>query len=143
MKPVEDSGQTQRNGKIDWAHATLLYPIDKKDMKTLPAPNPGVIPQIQHKLFQETPERKVIRLQRLEAVKSNFTHAWNGYKQHAWLNDEVRPISGTGLNTFGGWAATLVDSLGGSFISFIKVTIMANTKGGERYALDDGHDQRV
>lgn len=111
MKPVEDSGQTQRNGKIDWAHATLLYPIDKKDMKTLPAPNPGVIPQIQHKLFQETPERKVIRLQRLEAVKSNFTHAWNGYKQHAWLNDEVRPISGTGLNTFGGWAATLVDSL--------------------------------
>ena len=34
-----------------------------------------------------------------------------GYKKHAWLRDEVGPITGNWKDTFGGWAATLVDSL--------------------------------
>lgn len=38
-------------------------------------------------------------------------HAWNGYKKHAWGKDEVTPITGKHDNPFGGWAATLVDSL--------------------------------
>lgn len=38
-------------------------------------------------------------------------HTWNGYKEHAWLKDELAPISGSYTNTLGGWAATLVDSL--------------------------------
>jgi mannosyl-oligosaccharide alpha-1,2-mannosidase len=48
-------------------------------------------------------------------VKSNFTHAWNGYKQHAWMSDELKPLSGGSHNPFGGWAATLVDTLGLSY----------------------------
>ncbi|TVY84057.1 Mannosyl-oligosaccharide 1,2-alpha-mannosidase MNS1 [Lachnellula suecica] len=43
--------------------------------------------------------------------KGNFTHAWNGYKTHAWLRDEVMPLSGGSHDPFGGWAATLADSL--------------------------------
>jgi mannosyl-oligosaccharide alpha-1,2-mannosidase len=48
---------------------------------------------------------------RLAAIKGNFTHAWKGYKDHAWLRDEVAPLSGRSLDPFGGWAATLVDAL--------------------------------
>lgn len=54
---------------------------------------------------------KKIRIERLAAVKESFTHAWEGYKAHAWLRDEVGPLSGISRNTFGGWAATLVDAL--------------------------------
>lgn len=52
-----------------------------------------------------------MREQRLKAVMHSFNHSWSGYKQNAWLRDEVTPISGTFKDTFGGWAATLVDSL--------------------------------
>lgn len=38
-------------------------------------------------------------------------HSWEGYEKHAWLRDEVSPLSGKYKDTFGGWAATLVDAL--------------------------------
>jgi len=44
-------------------------------------------------------------------VKEAFHHAWNGYKNNAWLADEVGPLSGGRNNFFGGWAASLVDAL--------------------------------
>lgn len=50
-------------------------------------------------------------MKRQKAVKKAFKHAWKGYKQHAWLHDELSPISGDNRQTFAGWAATLVDSL--------------------------------
>ncbi|UNI15935.1 Mannosyl-oligosaccharide 1,2-alpha-mannosidase [Purpureocillium takamizusanense] len=37
--------------------------------------------------------------------------SWKAYKEHAWLRDEVTPITGKPVDTFGGWGATLVDSL--------------------------------
>jgi hypothetical protein len=50
-------------------------------------------------------------LERREAVRNSFIHSWQGYKDHAWLHDEVQPVSGQKANPFGGWAATLVDAL--------------------------------
>lgn len=52
-----------------------------------------------------------IRETRLAAVKDSFLHSWMGYKQHAWLHDEVRPLTAKSHDPFGGWAATLVDAL--------------------------------
>lgn len=40
-----------------------------------------------------------------------FLKSWTAYKSNAWLWDEVQPVSGRGVNTFGEWAATMVDSL--------------------------------
>jgi len=53
----------------------------------------------------------VQRQTRLAAVKEAFVHSWEGYKRNAWLQDEVGPVSGQSNNGFGGWGATLVDSL--------------------------------
>eukprot|EP00978_Attheya_sp_CCMP212_P024916 scaffold79109_cov47-Attheya_sp.AAC.1 len=44
-------------------------------------------------------------------VKNAMKHAWKGYKDHAFGQDEVLPISGKGHNNWGGMGTTLVDSL--------------------------------
>ena len=72
---------------------------------------PYKLPQVQHDFGPETDEAKAIRLQRLGAVKSSFEHSWAGYKAHAWMQDELSPLNGGSVQAFGGWAATLVDSL--------------------------------
>ncbi len=61
---------------------------------------------------KETIAEKNVRLARLSIAKSNFTHAWKVCKEHAWLWDEVKPLSGDSQDPFGGCTATLVDSLG-------------------------------
>jgi mannosyl-oligosaccharide alpha-1,2-mannosidase len=81
-------------------------------MIPIPPAQRGQIPTIQHVFPQESDEARRLRISRLDAVRSNFTHAWQGYKKYAWMYDEVGPLSGQAYNHFGGWAATLVDSLG-------------------------------
>jgi mannosyl-oligosaccharide alpha-1,2-mannosidase len=96
---------------IDWSAVKTRYPV--KNIKKLPKPQPGAsLPRLQAAFPQESPEARQERLSRLEAVKSNFTHAWTGYRMYAWLADEVTPISGQKVDAFGGWGATLVDALG-------------------------------
>lgn len=69
------------------------------------------IPTLQHKFEPESAGAKSVRLERLKVVQASFAHAWHGYKGKAWMTDELSPISGGAATTFGGWAATLVDSL--------------------------------
>lgn len=82
-------------------------------MISLPTGKPVKIPRIQHQFrTDETPtEGNRIRETRLRAVQNTLEHVWEGYRQHAWLKDEVLPISKGNRSTFGGWAATLVDTL--------------------------------
>ena len=72
---------------------------------------PYKLPQVQHNFAPETDEAKATRLQRLGAIKSSFERSWAGYKAHAWMQDELSPLDGGSAQAFGGWAATLVDSL--------------------------------
>ena len=72
---------------------------------------PYQLPQVQHNFDAETEEAKAIRLQRLGAVKSSFERSWAGYRAHAWMQDELSPLDGGSTQAFGGWAATLVDTL--------------------------------
>ena len=80
-------------------------------MIPLPSGTPATIPKIQHDFGIETQGNKEERERRLAAVKQTFLHSWEGYKKHAWLQDEVTPVSGGYKNGFGGRAATLVDTL--------------------------------
>ncbi|EJT77560.1 endoplasmic reticulum mannosyl-oligosaccharide 1,2-alpha-mannosidase [Gaeumannomyces tritici R3-111a-1] len=98
-------------GQFSWANVPLHYPVPPESMRRLPDTTGRQMPRIQHVFSKETAADRKVRLERLALVKSNFTHAWNGYKLHAWMSDEVRPISGGAHNPFGGWAATLVDAL--------------------------------
>ena len=94
-----------------WAKLPTRYPVKK--LASLPTGKPKVkIPRLQ--ASPPTPEdaaAREVRLRRLAAVKDSFVHSWEGYKKAAWLHDEIKPISGASKDPFGGWAATLVDSL--------------------------------
>ncbi|KMS98768.1 hypothetical protein BVRB_3g068450 [Beta vulgaris subsp. vulgaris] len=46
-----------------------------------------------------------------DEVEEMFFHAFNGYMDHAFPRDELKPLSCDGEDTLGGYALTLVDSL--------------------------------
>ncbi|KAL7809495.1 seven-hairpin glycosidase [Trichoderma gracile] len=92
-----------------WTTLPLNYP--PKQIRPLPTTSPLKFPKIQAPPPSESPEALKTRLQRQAAVKDVFSKCWASYKRHAWKADELAPVSGGKKNPFGGWAATLVDSL--------------------------------
>uniref|UniRef100_A0A7N0TKH9 alpha-1,2-Mannosidase n=1 Tax=Kalanchoe fedtschenkoi TaxID=63787 RepID=A0A7N0TKH9_KALFE len=46
-----------------------------------------------------------------EEVRGMFYHAFDGYMEHAFPHDELRPLSCAGEDTIGSYALTLIDSL--------------------------------
>ena len=63
----------------------------------------------------QTPETQsqssTLASQRKIHIKNAMKHAWNGYVTHAFGYDEIKPISGGGVNKWGGLATTMTDSL--------------------------------
>ncbi|CAD6449023.1 c7d7560b-c2b7-4912-afd1-c7cd5cdc403c [Sclerotinia trifoliorum] len=108
-EPIVQSAPKEGGNKFRWSEVPHSFPVT--DFIPLPTNPATAIPRIQHQFGKESQAEKSVRLARLEAVKSNFTHAWNGYVSHAWLKDEVMPLSGGSMDPFGGWAASLVDTL--------------------------------
>lgn len=92
---------------------STIRPFQTCPVSLIPLPNgtSRSIPKIQHQFHSETQSNLLERTKRQRVVKSAFQHSWNGYKAHAWLYDELSPISGGHKSSLGGWAATLVDSL--------------------------------
>ncbi|KAK0721264.1 glycoside hydrolase [Apiosordaria backusii] len=96
-----------QRSSFDWTTVRQRYPASLAH--SLPTGSPKRFPSVQHHFrgyVHDATTRK-----RQEAVRSAFERSWNSYKTHAWLRDELAPVSGGGKTTFGGWAATLVDAL--------------------------------
>lgn len=101
---------SKSKGKIpdDYFWKTIPVHYPPKSIRPLPTDRAVTFPKVQAAKFpKSTPERQEYR----EAVKAVFIKAWNSYKEKAWLYDELTPVSGKSKNPFGGWGATLVDSL--------------------------------
>lgn len=92
----------------NWTGAREFFP-PKSPFAPLPTGHPKRLPRVQHN-FGSRKNDKVTE-DRRQAVKDVFVRSWNAYKREAWMWDELVPIAGGGKNTFGGWAATLVDAL--------------------------------
>ncbi|KAK4157125.1 glycoside hydrolase [Chaetomidium leptoderma] len=92
---------------FDWTSVTQQYPVSS--IRPLPTDRPKQFPPIQHAFSGYVHDTTAKRRQ--QAVRAAFIRNWDSYKKHAWLRDELTPVSGKGKTTFGGWAATLVDSL--------------------------------
>ncbi|KAF7547830.1 hypothetical protein G7Z17_g7460 [Cylindrodendrum hubeiense] len=106
-------------GPHPWARRPARYPVEK--LSAIPSGRKGVkIPQIQATPPVEGVTAKELRLSRLNAVKKSFEHSWKGYSYYAWMHDEVTPLTGKAKDPFGGWAATLVDSLDSLWIMDMK-----------------------
>lgn len=104
--------------KFQWKNVPSRHPLD--NLTSLPSGYHIRIPKIQHEFEPETFEQRVERQRRLSAVEEAFLHSWEGYKKNAWLQDEVAPLSGMKKNDFGGWGATMIDSLDTLWIMGLK-----------------------
>ncbi|KAH7035142.1 glycoside hydrolase [Microdochium trichocladiopsis] len=81
-------------------------------MRHLPTGRPKSLPRIQAEVWpRESAKERDTRLERQAAVKKMFLRCWDSYKRFAWSHDELTPLTGSHHNPFGGWGATLVDSL--------------------------------
>ncbi|CAZ82658.1 unnamed protein product [Tuber melanosporum] len=108
---TETSGAVPAAGGDRWVKLPEHFPVPSESIIPLPTPQPEKIPQIQASFGTESETKRKVRLERLEAVRDAFKRSWSGYKKYAWGHDELMPVSKYFKDPFGGWGATLVDSL--------------------------------
>ncbi|KAK5055899.1 hypothetical protein LTR84_012449 [Exophiala bonariae] len=120
LYPKEPSSYALPRVEVHWVKHQERYPV--KSYRALPTGPLTQIPRIQYDFAShpESIDAKAIREKRQAAVKDAFLHSWNGYKKHAWTRDEVAPISGAYRSSFGGWGATLVDTMDTLWIMDLK-----------------------
>lgn len=94
-----------------WREIPTRYPV-KKFMQ-LPTQRKSRLAPVQHRFKRPSSREAKLQQKRRDAVKEVFLRGWSSYKKNAWGQDELKPISGQGTSkrVFGGWGATLVDSL--------------------------------
>ncbi|CAO2652756.1 Nn.00g021670.m01.CDS01 [Neocucurbitaria sp. VM-36] len=93
----------------DWRTAPFINKIKPRIL--MPAGKPRNLPPVQFENFSETKSQRQQREARRVAVREEFQRSWESYQRFAWAQDELRPVTGEAEETFGGWGATLVDSL--------------------------------
>ncbi|KAM5343233.1 hypothetical protein ACJ41O_014199 [Fusarium nematophilum] len=101
---------------FDWSTVRQYHP--PPFIKPLPAGQPRQLPRVQAdpSKFQ----RSQVTESRRVAVRDEFLRSYRAYKKYAWMRDELMPLSAQGKDNFGGWAATLVDSLDTLWIMGLK-----------------------
>ncbi|KAJ9613194.1 hypothetical protein H2200_003135 [Cladophialophora chaetospira] len=86
----------------------LVNPVESY----IPIPtSTGILPRIQYDFKREGKPAKEVRLARLQVIKEAMQHSWNGYRNHAWLKDELSPVTGGHRTSLGGWSVTMIDAL--------------------------------
>jgi mannosyl-oligosaccharide alpha-1,2-mannosidase len=103
------SATNNKEGRFLWSSVPVNYPV--KSLTSLPTGTPLALPRVQHKFPAESADQAKKRKSRQTAVKSAFQRCWKTYSDYAWTHDEVTPIHTQIRNSFGGWSASLVDSL--------------------------------
>ncbi|MDI1485081.1 MAG: hypothetical protein OHK93_000215 [Ramalina farinacea] len=95
--------------KIHWSSLPEHFPVPTESLIQLPTGTSKAIPKIQHDFL--APQKGLVDQSKLDEIKDTFLFSWSGYRQKAWLQDELSPKSGKYRNPFCGWGATLVDTL--------------------------------
>jgi mannosyl-oligosaccharide alpha-1,2-mannosidase len=94
---------------LGWRNVPVRYPAPEQANEHL-FKAPQLLPRVQYAFSAAHSNTKSQRLRR-EAVAATFNRCWNSYKANAWMKDELSPMSGGSSNRWGGWGATLVDTL--------------------------------
>ncbi|KAK4131625.1 glycoside hydrolase family 47 protein [Trichocladium antarcticum] len=106
--PATDSPKIRfQASSFNWTSVPQRHPVST--IRPLPSGPKTHLHPVQHPFSRYVHGGTTKARQR--AVRDAFVRSWDAYKTHAWLRDELAPVSGGGKTTFGGWAATLVDSL--------------------------------
>lgn len=109
---------------FDWSSLPQRHPVPESEIASLPRTKPLQLPRVQFapKLDDNLMGKARIQIleKRRDKVKDALLKSWTSYKKYAWMSDELMPVSGKGKNVFGGWAATLVDTLDTLWIMDLK-----------------------
>ncbi|OTA91234.1 glycoside hydrolase family 47 protein [Hypoxylon sp. CO27-5] len=109
---------------FDWSSLPQRHPLPESELTSLPTGKPLKLPRIQFSFNKSNSKKGKVRTKTVatwhQEVKDAFLKSWTSYKRFAWMYDELSPVSGQGKNTFGGWAATLVDTLDALWIMDLK-----------------------
>ncbi|KAF1952451.1 alpha-mannosidase IC [Byssothecium circinans] len=106
---------------FNWRGIAHRYPV--RAYAQLPTGKRKRLAKVQYEFEQEKEVPlygNQIRKRRQAAVKEAFLRCWKSYQDRAWGKDELQPISGKSATSFGGWGATLVDSLDTLWIMGLK-----------------------
>lgn len=106
------------NKKFQWRTVPTNNPVTS--LTPMPTDKPLKLPKIQYDFPIENQEHAKKRKERQAAVRRTFKRSWEAYRSHAWMEDELAPISGSTKNGFGGWGASLVDNLDNLWIMGFK-----------------------
>lgn len=106
LSPVVPSTPAQDDGE---RRSTEIHPVES--IRALPTGKPIKLPPLQFNFPPESSDAKTTRLERRAVIKASLQHAWKSYKAYAWMKDELAPVEAGSHTSFGGWAATLIDSL--------------------------------
>ncbi|KAB5578502.1 glycoside hydrolase [Coniochaeta sp. 2T2.1] len=101
------------NPRVDWANRQMRYPIAPKSLILPPRGTPRRLPRIQHNFSKDARDEawEKVLAERREAIRDAVRKCWDGYRRYAWAYDELKPLSYSRVDTYGGWGVTLVDSL--------------------------------
>ncbi|THY30115.1 seven-hairpin glycosidase [Aureobasidium pullulans] len=103
--------------RFHWENLPSRYPVSSY---AHPPKSKTKLPRVQYSFPHESKEAAAIRQKRQHEVKRVLQRCWVSYRERAWLSDELAPVSGSSKDTFGGWAATLADTLDTLWIADLK-----------------------
>ncbi|KAI1816861.1 glycoside hydrolase family 47 protein [Poronia punctata] len=99
----------------DWSKSKIFHPVS--EYTPLPTGQPRSLPPVQYAFEKDESAEGIAREEVLASrrgeVKDAFVKSWNSYKNVGFGYDELLPVTGKGRDVpgFGGWGATLIDSL--------------------------------
>jgi mannosyl-oligosaccharide alpha-1,2-mannosidase len=102
----------------NWRDFPQRWPVADQDVHPLPTGHPKALNRVQAD-FSRIADSGA-QEQRQEAVRAAFEKSWGAYRTHAWGSDELLPVTGGRVETYGGYAATLVDALDTLWIMGLK-----------------------
>lgn len=118
--PSRVEPSTTLDPPVHWTQLPERFPIAQGSLILLPTGAPKSIPRIQHKFGSESAQARRQREERLAEVKIEMKRAWDAYSKFAFGHDELIPRSQSYRDPFGGWGATLVDSMDTLWIMGLK-----------------------
>lgn len=107
---VESAKYFVKSG-YDWSKLRRQYPIAAADMVHPPKGPPKPLQRVQYAFPRAAFTLNEKQQGQRDAIRKAFKRAWDAYVKHGFPHDELTPVSLHGKDTFGGWAATMVDAL--------------------------------
>lgn len=108
-KPPATTRIAHIKSSYDWSTYQPFNP--RQSPHHLPTGRPKRLSRIQHGPKYSAKFDVAVQERRRSQIRRTAQKCWDSYKKSAWMYDELTPLTAQGKDTFGGWAATIVDAM--------------------------------